>query len=248
MAWYETMFATEDPARLNYSESETSRNQVDFIIDKMPLEPGARVLDLCCGQGRHLIDLARRGYDVVWLDLSAYMLGECEKAAAAEGIQPTLIHADMREIPFTADFDAVINMYTSFGYLESDDEDQKVLKAASLALKGGGRLLIDTINRDALMADFRKQSWRENSRGDIVLSEADFDSITGRLNCKETTIHGTDGRKTDNHHSIRIYTYNEIDKMLQKAGLVINSVYGGFDSSPFNFHSRRMTIIACKPG
>ena len=128
-----------DPARFDkYIESDTSRSQVDFVIDKLALEPGAKVLDLCCGQGRHLIDLARRGYDVVGLDLSEYMLEECKAAAAVEGINPVLVHADMREIGFATEFDAVINMFASFGYLETDDEDQKVLNAASLALKGGG--------------------------------------------------------------------------------------------------------------
>ncbi|NLN75524.1 MAG: methyltransferase domain-containing protein [Armatimonadetes bacterium] len=75
MAWYEELFAKEDPARYDiYTESEASQRQVDFIIDALDLDQGARVLDLCCGQGRHLIDLARRGYDVVGLDLSEFML------------------------------------------------------------------------------------------------------------------------------------------------------------------------------
>ena len=98
MAWYKELFATEDPARFEkYIESDNSRNQVDFVIDKLALEPGAKVLDLCCGQGRHLIDLARRGYDVVGLDLSEYMLEGCKAAAAVEGINPVLVHADMRQ-------------------------------------------------------------------------------------------------------------------------------------------------------
>jgi len=247
MAWYTELFATEDPARFNlYGESEASRKQTDFVIDKLAVEPGDRVLDLCCGQGRHLIDLARRGYDVVGLDLSEYMLEKCKTSAAAEGICPTLVHADMREIPFTAEFDAVINMFTSFGYLETEQEDQKVLNAASLALKGGGRLLLDMINRDWLMANFQRLDWNENPRGDMILAERSFDSITGRIDAKEVTIH-TDGRKTETNHSIRLYTYNEIDCMLQNAGLAIHSVFGSFDSSPYDFHSRRMIITACKP-
>jgi len=246
MAWYKELFAAEDPTRSElYAESEASRKQVDFVIDKLALEPGARVLDLCCGQGRHLIDLARRGYDVVGLDLSEYMLEGCRTAAAAEGITPVLVHADMREIGFTAEFDAVINMFTSFGYLENEDEDRKVINTASLALKGGGSLLIDLMNRDWLMGVFKPTEWQANTRGDLILSERDFDSITGRINCRELAIH-PDGRRSERSHSLRLYTFNELDKMLQEAGLRVQSTYGDFDSGPFHFRSRRMIVIARK--
>lgn len=246
MAWYKELFASEDPARFDkYVESDESRKHVDFVIDKLALEPGAKVLDLCCGQGRHLIDLARRGYDVVGLDLSEYMLGECKSAAAAEGISPVLVQADMREIGYTAEFDAVINMFSSFGYLDTTDEDQKVLNAASLALKGGGLLLLDMQNRDSLMNVFRPIEWHENLHGDLILSERDFDSLTGRVNSREVTIH-SDGRRSERSYSLRLYTFNELDSMLQQAGLNIQQAYGDFDSSPFNRQSRRMILIAGK--
>lgn len=247
MAWYKEMFANEDPARFDrYVESDTSRRQVDFIIDKCALEPGAKVLDLCCGQGRHLVDLARRGYDVVGQDLSEYMLESCKTAAATEGVNPVLVHADMRQIGYTSEFDAIINMFTSFGYLETEDEDQKVLKAASLALKGGGSLLLDMLNRDWFMSVFTQTSWHETDRGDLVLSERKFDSRSGHINGREITIH-EDGSRTDNSHSLRLYTYNEIEKMLQQAGLTIKSSYGDFDSSPLDHKSRRMILVANKP-
>lgn len=246
MAWYKEMFATLDPARFEiYAESEESRQQVDFIIDKLALEPGARILDLCCGQGRHLIELARRGYDVVGLDLSEYMLGECRTAAAAAGVDPVLIHADMREINRTNDFDAVINMFTAFGYLESDDEDQKVINAASLALKGGGLLLLDLMNRDRLMNVFKPVEWHENSLGDLILSEREFDPLAGRVNAREVTIH-YDGRRSERSHSLRLYTFNELDRMLRQAGLNVQAAYGDFDSTPFSRLSRRMIVIARK--
>ncbi len=247
MAWYKEMFANEDPARFDkYVESDTSRHQVDFIIDKCALEPGAKVLDLCCGQGRHLVDLARRGYDVVGQDLSEYMLEGCKAVAAAEGVNPVLVHADMRQIGFTSEFDAIINMFTSFGYLETEDEDQKVLNAASLALKGGGSLLLDTLNRDWLMGVFKPLEWHETDRGDLVLSERNFDSKSGRIAAREVTIH-SDGRRSELSHSLRLYTYSEIEKMFQQAGLTIKSSYGDFDSSPFDRKSRRMILVANKP-
>jgi len=246
MAWYKEMFADEDPLRSDkYGESEKSRAQVDFVIEKLALQPGARILDLCCGQGRHLLDLMKRGYEVVGVDLSEYMLAKCREVAEKDGLKPNLIEADMREIAFDSEFDAVINLFTSFGYLESDDEDQKVLDAVSRALKPGGRFLMDIHNRDAFMARFVERTWSENSRGDIILEDRHFDSTTGRNNSREITIHA-DGRRSERTYSLRIHAYTEIAKMLASSALEVQSVWGGWDSSPFTSASRGMLIIAEK--
>lgn len=246
MAWYAEMFKSEDPLRFElYGESEVSRAQVDFVIEKLALQPGAKVLDLCCGQGRHLIDLMRRGYDVTGVDLSEYMLGKCREAAAIEGLEPKLIVSDMRGIDFTEEFDAVINMFTSFGYLESEEEDQKVLDRVSHALKPGGRFLIDVMNRDWLMKNFKERDWQTNSRGDVLFSERRFDSITGRNNVREFAIH-VDGKRSERGHSLRLYTYRELELKLEKAGLKIELAWGGYDSSEFTRTSKGMMIVATK--
>ena len=182
---------------------------------------------------------------MVGIDLSAYMLDRCREAAAKENIEPRLIQADMRELDFTAEFDAVINMWTSFGYLESEEEDHKALDGLSRALKPGGRFLIDLMNRDWLMKNFRERDWEENSRGCIMLSDRRFDSVTGRINAREITLH-PDGRRKEISHSLRLYTYRELEEMLKKAELTIESVWGGFDSRPFTSTSNRMTVIATR--
>ncbi len=126
MAWYEELFSDGI-----YKESGASSLQVDCVIDALSPEAG-------CGQGLHLLDLAKRGYDVVGLDLSEYTPNRRRAAVAEEGVDSVLVHANLHETGFTRGFDAVINTYTSFGYLESPDEEQKALNAASLALRGGG--------------------------------------------------------------------------------------------------------------
>ncbi len=124
MAWYEELFSKEDPARNDvYKESDATRNQMDCVVDTLSVETG-------CGQGKHLLDLARRGYDVVGLDLSGYEL-------VGGHIDPVPVHAEINEMGFTGEYDGVINPYDSFGYLESPDEEQKALNDASLALRGG---------------------------------------------------------------------------------------------------------------
>lgn len=248
MRWYQDLFAKEDPFRAErYSESESSRKEVDFVIEALELHPGDRILDLCCGQGRHLIDLMRRGYDVVGVDLSEYMLSKCREAASKEGLEPRLIQVDMRELPFNSEFDAIIIMFNSFGYLESDVENQKALDRISQALKPGGRLLLDhLINRDSIQKRFGwSRSWYENDAGDFFLSEPTFDSIAGRMHEREICIRAN-GERSESGFDLRIYTYGELEKMLGASGMVIQSVWGDRSYSPFTSESRALEIVAMK--
>ncbi len=133
------------------------------------------------------------------------MLGKCRETAAREGLEPNLVQMDMRDLAFDSEFDAAINMWTSFGYLESDEEDQKVLDGISRALKPGGQFLLETHCYESLMRRFQPRDWRENSRGDIIVSERSFDPATGRTNATERTIYA-DGRRTESCQSLRVYT------------------------------------------
>lgn len=246
MTWYKELFASEDPVRFSsYGESDASRHHVDFLVEKLELVPGMKILDLCCGQGRHLLELTRRGYDVVGVDLSAYMLSKCREAAESIGIGVNLIQSDMRDIDFDSEFDAVINMFTSFGYLESDEEDQKVLNAVSRSLKPGGVFFLDTVNRDSLMSRFQERSWSENERGDITVIDRSFDSLAGRINCRERTIF-TDGHRSSLDHSFRLYCYTELAKMLNIAGLHVTQTFGNYDGSDFGRISKGMFMCARK--
>ena len=248
MAWYRDLFTQEDPMRLDadyYAEREAARMQVDFVVDKLNLQPGARVLDLCCGQGRHLLELTRRGFSVLGYDLSAYMLDRCRELAEKEGMRPELVRGDMRKLDFDSEFNAVINMRTSFGYLESEDEDQKVLDVVYKALKLGGRFLSDQINRDSLMRRYKEQFWVRNSGGDILVVDSRFDVRTGRNIVREMAFHA-DGSRSEADHDIRLYTCREFEDKLIRAGLRIESVWGDWDSSPFDLEHRHMLIIALK--
>ncbi|HOP80891.1 MAG TPA: methyltransferase domain-containing protein, partial [Armatimonadota bacterium] len=165
--------------------------------------------------------------------------------AALEGIYLRLITCDMREIDFDSEFDLVINLFTSFGYLETDEEDQKVLNAVARALKPGGRFLIDVQNRDALMKQFIPRHWEETADGRILLAYRCFDPISGRINCREICIY-PDGRRKETGHSIRLYTYNELDRMLKSAGLTTISAWGDFEGSRFTPETERMILLSEK--
>src|SRR5207248_4506086 len=146
--WYVSVFGEDyfDIYGRMLSEEHTTR-EVEGIIQFLDLPPGSRILDLACGHGRHSIPLAERGYRITGQDLSEVFLSRARTEADVRGATVNWVHSDMREIPFVDEFDAVINIFTAFGYFESDAENQQVLHQVYKALRPGGRLLLELMHR-----------------------------------------------------------------------------------------------------
>jgi len=225
---------------------EQVRREVDFIVKALDLPAGAKVLDLCCGQGRHSLELARRGFQVVGVDLSEALLYAARKRAESEDLSVTFLHCDMREIDFADEFDAVINMFTSFGYLESEAEDEKVLGKVAQALKSGGKFLLDVVNRDRLVRDFQAREWHAADEGWLVLEERTFDHLSGRMETCWVCV-ARDGVRYERLSSVRLYTTSELRTMLERAGLKVTNLFGDYDGSPYSWDSQRLIVVACKP-
>src|SRR5262249_42598505 len=117
--WYGQFFG-EDYLRHFRSPLERTAQEVEQIAQRLALAPGSAVLDLCCGYGRHTIPLAQRGYRMTGQDLSEVLLQQARTDAEAQSVQVRWVHGDMRQVPFENEFDAIINIWTSFGYLENE--------------------------------------------------------------------------------------------------------------------------------
>ncbi len=217
----------------------------NFIEQELKLGRGAKVLDLACGHGRHAIELARRGYDVTGQDLNAFFLDKARQDAKQAGVAVRWVQSDMREIPFESEFDAVINMFTAFGYLESDEEDQKVVQQVSRSLKPGGRFLLDVINRERIMRVFNPQEGKVLPDGSLAVTERRFDFATSRNHERRVRI-WPNGRKKEVTLSLRMHSLHELISMCHTAGLEHVASFGGNDSSPIGFDSQRCMVIARK--
>ena len=252
MVWYKTFY--DEHYLKEYAgglTNERTQREVNFINSTLNLPQaapgtagGARVLDLCCGHGRHTVELAAAGYSMVGQDLSATFLDLAKDAAAARNLQIQFVHSDMREIPFEDEFDAVINMFTAFGYFD-DAENQKVLDAVAKALKPGGKFLIDLLNTLRIIRNFLPQSWDELSDGTVALTKRDYNLLTGNVEELRTYI-APDGSKREVRLVWRSYFYTELTKMLNRAGLAPIQVFGNFDGSEFTWDSNRMIVLAEK--
>jgi SAM-dependent methyltransferase len=246
-AWYVDFFGTDylDIYRHIFT-AERSAQEVAFAERVLELEPGACVLDLCCGQGRHSVPFAQHGYRVIALDLSPAYLELAQQAAHSHGVKLETVSADMRRIPFEGRFDAVVNMYSSFGYLESEADDAQVLESVAKAIKPGGRLFLDMLNREWAVANYIQNDWHGGSDNTLYIERRDFDLATSRMRVRFTIIGPDGGRRDSVGHDIRLYTLTEMTRMLSRAGLRVTATFGGFDGEIYSIDTRRMIIAARK--
>ncbi len=223
-----------------------SESEVEFVRTTLGLKPGQKVLDLCCGQGRHAVPLARGGLSVTGLDMTESYLELANSAALEAGVEIETVVGDMREIHYENEFDAVINMFTAFGYFDDEADDQRVLDGAARALKPGGRILLDLLNRDWVAANYVRHEQRAGPDGTVYTETREFDSVSGR-NHVEFSIVGPGGPQRRTGHHIRLYVATEISRMLERAGLDLQRVYGGYGGEPLSVATRRMIVVAAKP-
>ena len=243
--WYQVFFG-ENYLRMYAFPPEWTERQVECIVKLLALPPASTILDLCCGHGRHAIPLTQRGYQVTGQDLSEVFLQQARVAADAQRVQVRWVHGDMRSIPFENEFDAFINIFTAFGYLESDDEDQQVLVQVHKALKPGGIFLLEIIHREGLLRRYEPFGVARHDDELIVIEERHFDLLTSRNETRVTMI-DPDGQRTEYVHAVRLYTLMELVRLCSAAGLQVQAHYGGLDGSELALDSHRLVLVCRKP-
>jgi SAM-dependent methyltransferase len=222
---------------------ERTTEEVVGITDMLNLQPGAKILDLCCGQGRHAVFLAEAGCAAVGLDRSTYLLARAQELAGSADVAVDWVRGDARWLPWREQFDGVINMFTAFGYFDAESENQEVLHQVHAVLKPGGQFLLDVSNRDYHLLRLWPQAWRRQGEA-TILEEVDFDPLTSRFTVTFTWLEG--GRRESLTHSVRHYTAPELLAMLERAGLEPTAVYGDFDLSEFDIYSKRLIVVSRK--
>ncbi len=198
-------------------------DEVEFIEESLALERGASVLDLACGSGQHAIRLGARGYDVLAFDVSAVMLERASEAARAANARLNMLQGDMRDMAFVGLFDGIYCWNSSFGFFD-DEGNAQVIARMHRALKRGGRLLIDVVNRDYFIRQSPSLAWFEGE-GCICLDEMQIDSISSRMRVKRTmNIH--DGRTCEREYSMRLYSLHELGRLLHAHGFRVTEASG----------------------
>ncbi len=217
-----------------------------FIAKALRLKKGAKILDLCCGPGRHSVLLAKKGFEVTGLDFSREYLAEASARARKAGVKVRLIRADMRKLKFNREFDAVINMFTSFGYFPGFGDDLNVLKGIKRALKPGGLFLLDMMNMDWLCANFKPKDWLLLEDGTYQLEEREWLGKKSRLlACRWIKI--KPGKPPEERKLVlRQYNRRDISKALRKAGLRAVRFWGNLKGGRPGKGSNRLVVMAQK--
>ncbi len=245
--WYDGYFEEEwlDEIALHIPEERT-RKEVDFVLERLELEPGARVLDVACGHGRHSLELARRGFVVTGIDLSPRSIAFAREAAEREGSSATFAERDARELDFDGEFDAAINLFTSvIGYFDEEAENQRVVDGVARALHRGGSFLVDTINLLSLARGFRELDWEEYGSGTIMVERREFDFERGRSRATWMFVRPDGNRKTL-RHSLRVYAPHELIAMFEAAGLDVVGTWGSFEGDELSFDAMRTILRGVK--
>jgi ubiquinone/menaquinone biosynthesis C-methylase UbiE len=242
--WFDGFFEHEwlDDIALHLPQ-EGTHGQVDFVVERLELEPGARVLDVACGHGRHSLELARRGFRVTGVDLSPRSLELARASAERESIDIDFVQRDARELDFDAEFDAAINLFSSvIGYFENDADSQDVLNRVARSLVPRGSFLIDAVNAFGLGRRYQDTMWNElESGGGVMLHRGSFDLLRARNEVVWTFVR-EGGSRSELRHSLRVYTPHELARMLETAGLTVVGSWGGFDGKELAFDTWRLIL------
>lgn len=243
--WYDGFFEAQ---WLDYvqPEADLTLRQVDFLVDALELSPGDSVLDVACGRGRHSVELARRGFRVTGIDLSARSLELARAAAEQAGVDVEFRRLNMRELDYDGVFVAAVNLFSAFGYFADDVDNERVIQRIATALRPAGRFIIDTINPVALARVFRERDWHALDDGSVLLEERSHDQLSGRISGTWTVVR-IDGSRSVARHSIRAYVPAELSGLMQRAGLAVERAWGSFDRTELGDGTRTI-LLAQKRG
>lgn len=201
-------------------DQSITRSEVDLFSKILRLSPEDKILDLCCGQGRHSLELTRQGFqNVEGLDRSHYLIQKAKSEAKKQGLKLRFREGDARKLPYPADtFDVVMLLGNSFGYFETIQDDMRVLKEIFRVLKPWGRLLIDVADGEYLRENFQPRSWEWIDKKHFVCRERSLSLDKQRLISREVITHIEKGVIADQFYAERLYSRESLRELLEKAG------------------------------
>src|ERR1700719_2562619 len=220
--WWRTLFNSlylETDGDIVENDRNTA-DEVDLLIRGAGLERNDRILDLCCGQGRHSLELGRRGFHrVIGLDRSRYLIRLARKRAKQRNLQVSFHEGDARRFRLgDGEFHCVCILGNSFGYFERPEDDLAVLEAVNRALASGGSLVMDLMDGDWMRHHFEPRSWEWVDQNHFVCRERDLAGDGDRLISREVVVHAERGVIADQFYAERLYSKERLEALLSGAG------------------------------
>jgi len=212
------------------NDENITSTEIDLFSKILNLQNNQKILDLCCGHGRHSLELAKRGFNrVEGLDRSRFLIQEAKKTASKRNLSTKFREGDARRLPYPADsFDVVMILGNSFGYFDSIQDDLKVIKEVFRVLKPWGHILIDLSDGEYLKKKFQPRSWEWLDKDHYVCRERSLSLDKQRLISREVISHVNEGVLVDQFYAERLYSEKKINELLVSAGFSDIAFHGNF--------------------
>jgi len=233
-----------EPVLFDGERQEKAPGEIERLLALTGLSASARMLDLCCGVGRHSLELARRGFRVTGVDRTRFYLDKAAEAAAAEQLDIELVEEDIRSFRRPGAYDGAINLFSSFGYFEDRADDLAVARNMASSLRDGGVMAFDTMSKEVLARSFAPNRWTSHD-GVLLLEDA---KIIDNWSCvtNHWIIIEPNGRRLEVDFELRIYSAYELIDLLQEAGFSSADAFGGLDGTPYDQDAERLVVVARK--
>jgi SAM-dependent methyltransferase len=239
--WYERSFDALYPIVYAHRTVAAAAPEATFAAAKTGIGPDDTVLDLCCGNGRHLVHIAGHTPKAIGLDFSAHLIQLAQESLRDRA---AVLRGDMRALPFAPVFDVVLNFFTSFGYFMEPDDNARVLRQIAAVLKPGGRFFMDYLNPAQVRATLVPESTRDQD-GFTIQETRWIDEARGRVN-KTTVVTRGEELITRSSESVQLYDCETLCTMLATAGLRVDQVSGGYDDAAYDTTQPRMILIGTR--
>jgi SAM-dependent methyltransferase len=223
---------------------DIARGEVDRMVELTHLAPGAKVLDLCCGVGRHSLEFARRGYSVTGVDRTSSYLQRAREAATKEGLAVEFVESDMRKFSRPNSSDCALNVFTAFGYFDDPADDRTTAANVHASLRDGGRFILDMNGKETLARIFRERDWHRRHDGSILLEERRLIDGWSKIETHWILLDGNTRREA--RLSLRLYSGAELAALLRGVGFRNVELYGSLVGAPYDHAAERLIAVATK--
>jgi ubiquinone/menaquinone biosynthesis C-methylase UbiE len=240
--WFKDWFNTPEYLSVYQHHNESDAEEhIKLILENIRISSRAKILDMACGAGRHAILLAKKNYDVTAVDLSENLLSIAKQTADSEDLSINFVHSDIRKFNPADTFDLILNLFTSFGYFETDEENIAVLRKAYSLLIYEGYFVLDFFNSEYLSHNLVEHSREVLDNEEIHL----YRKIKDKRVVKKIVI-TKNGKLSQFEESVRMFTKDELTDAITKIGFDIYKTFGDFLGNDFdNVNSPRLIMI-CK--
>lgn len=240
--WFKDWFDSDEYLiAYKHRDDDDAKKLVSLILNNIDRNAVADVLDLACGSGRHSILLAKEGYNVTGIDLSKNLLNIANKFASESNLKVNFIRSDLRHIKLKQQFDLVLNLFTSFGFFQSDNENSIIFRRAFELTRANGCFVFDFLNREFVIKNLIPYSVQD--LGHSVIEQ--YREIISDRVVKKIII-TSEGRAKEFIESVKLYSQDWLKTQLQINGFVISQNYGNYSGEIFSDVNSKRFIAICR--